>query len=1296
MKRLKDLARRARNRIRMLVSPVPGAALVEAAENQPAPVTSEVWVHNSFQLLLGRKVDAATVSTRVTLSKIEQIKRLASSSEFARVSVERFLNGPEPGNESDGVDRAFVDDAVAAILGTAAGAGRAAGDETVAWRYAIELVLQALRRKSGKAAGWLDRQVLASHPALAGLDQDLAAIDETDALVEAGDLFDAFIVAGRRVKAGSAALLTRYLMLHYHLCWDLLSLSQLLRAEGENLPAELRAAFERAVVSAFTQDNLDGADEFALPVGAYLPAAYAPLRARPKDLAGLGARFSNWSMLKRFDRAQDNAAPARPSPLILLMPEAAAKQMLSSEAAALARADAHVFVYGDGAAPAIGVEAPGVAVTPVPTISGARAAIERAGAGGVLVAVDEAAALPLAAIARLPALAAADDVIAISRETLEIHPGLVSLSDLAGRSLHVIGFAAADPDAFFKAVDAASSPGASARRLKGERIVAVDNVAIRRIDRLHEALLVSLDADEGAAKKRGEGDNVAHIVCARRDLTAGALAERIEGCVREKNLSPSYPVLFEVDSVEYHPHYIDFLLKMRRANGLTPVSAVSFAGEKGGLAVRRRFAPGAPAMTQVGLLGFSCLSADEALRALRARPHAKAANFFFEFDRPAAVPDFGQALTLNADSYVSEAAAALAKQSQEACSVFAHAHKSVVASIESVSAIERHAFYFAFVRYKQRAELAISRFAAGDWTKLGAVQALLGADFLSVLSSEIDRDVVRRFLKEAFAQTFFLRALDTPEFERLVHYALQYGVQAECGQAAMLSAEDVVIDNPQKARSFFQLLNVSVSPEEFQAALMKVALAAATGRRTLRVARNVADVLVSYATPYTAMIFLRKLVTRNEDQLMELIPTLQKLLPMIRGDMRRELGLASSILKKVEGAAMSPPRLRLHAALAGGDRRGVIKILEEITAFNHDILKIIDSIRSYSAELAELKISSADWPYPLHTSRKDALKIACAIRDVKVIDAMYDQISDADMRVMADVARGSFAELNSLYRGWADEIGAAPVVFEGDSIAGLFRSVQKSPPRRKSPDEYALVSVIMSVYNGEQDLLTLSIESLFAQSHQNFEVFLIDDASDREFSALYREIASRDPRIHYHCMPVNLGPYIGRNFALATARGDFIAIQDADDYAHPDRFAIQLDAFLQNPYLKAVTSSNLRFDRSASLQFEHGMKLRGDGTMATMFRAGIFSDIGFFAKVRSRGDVEYRERIVKAFGPNAFRMLDCPLQFCYAAPTTLSQSVARERTQHLADFRTMFEAQLWRPLERAPFGDLGIPTLLRP
>ena len=118
------------------------------------------------------------------------------------------------------------------------------------------------------------------------------------------------------------------------------------------------------------------------------------------------------------------------------------------------------------------------------------------------------------------------------------------------------------------------------------------------------------------------------------------------------------------------------------------------------------------------------------------------------------------------------------------------------------------------------------------------------------------------------------------------------------------------------------------------------------------------------------------------------------------------------------------------------------------------------------------------------------------------------------------------------------------------------------------------ISVLLPAYNAERYVLQ-SVQSVLAQTEEDFELLVVDDCSTDGTRAILAGIA--DPRLRILDNPCNLGVVGSLNRAMAEARGRYIARIDADDYCTPTRFARQKQ-FLnanQNAVLVATEMSVL-------------------------------------------------------------------------------------------------------------------------
>jgi len=102
-----------------------------------------------------------------------------------------------------------------------------------------------------------------------------------------------------------------------------------------------------------------------------------------------------------------------------------------------------------------------------------------------------------------------------------------------------------------------------------------------------------------------------------------------------------------------------------------------------------------------------------------------------------------------------------------------------------------------------------------------------------------------------------------------------------------------------------------------------------------------------------------------------------------------------------------------------------------------------------------------------------------------------------------------------------------------------------------------LVSIIMPAYNCEQ-YIEIAIRSVMQQTHESWELLIIDDCSADSTYSIVQSIAQEDSRIRCTRNSTNMGVAKTRNRGLDWAQGDFVAFLDSDDLWHPEKLAVQL------------------------------------------------------------------------------------------------------------------------------------------
>ena len=95
-------------------------------------------------------------------------------------------------------------------------------------------------------------------------------------------------------------------------------------------------------------------------------------------------------------------------------------------------------------------------------------------------------------------------------------------------------------------------------------------------------------------------------------------------------------------------------------------------------------------------------------------------------------------------------------------------------------------------------------------------------------------------------------------------------------------------------------------------------------------------------------------------------------------------------------------------------------------------------------------------------------------------------------------------------------------------------------------------TIIIPAWNAAR-FIEGALSSACAQTERRIEVLVVDDCSTDDTADLVRAFAARDPRVRLLRTPKNGGPSAACNVGFAAARGEWIAILDADDTLEPER-----------------------------------------------------------------------------------------------------------------------------------------------
>ncbi|NEX46598.1 glycosyltransferase family 2 protein [Pseudotabrizicola algicola] len=241
-----------------------------------------------------------------------------------------------------------------------------------------------------------------------------------------------------------------------------------------------------------------------------------------------------------------------------------------------------------------------------------------------------------------------------------------------------------------------------------------------------------------------------------------------------------------------------------------------------------------------------------------------------------------------------------------------------------------------------------------------------------------------------------------------------------------------------------------------------------------------------------------------------------------------------------------------------------------------------------------------------------------------------------------------------------------------------------------------LVTVVMPARNAAATIDT-ALASLVAQSWRRLEVLVVENGSDDDTAARVARWSQRDARVRLVAGRRGAGAYAARNLGLEHAAGEIIALQDADDWSHPDRLARQMQALMAGSHLAACLSHWVRVtpDLCPSL-WRPDVRPVHVNLSSIMLRREVIDRIGPWDQVRAGADTEFVARLRHVCGGSGVHLLmpDVPLAFGRIGAASLTQASETGLTGPGAAARAAYiaaAAQWHRSAETPRLPEPGMP-----
>jgi len=181
-----------------------------------------------------------------------------------------------------------------------------------------------------------------------------------------------------------------------------------------------------------------------------------------------------------------------------------------------------------------------------------------------------------------------------------------------------------------------------------------------------------------------------------------------------------------------------------------------------------------------------------------------------------------------------------------------------------------------------------------------------------------------------------------------------------------------------------------------------------------------------------------------------------------------------------------------------------------------------------------------------------------------------------------------------------------------------------------------LVSIIIPTFN-RAHVITETLDSILAQTYQNWECIIVDDASTDNTDDVVAEYVNKDKRFKYYHRPKERlkGGNAARNYGFEVSRGEYIQWFDSDDLMHLNKIEIKIEKLLSTN-VDFVISKTQNFEKNGfQSPYKYSVEENGFNlflflirhihwyTYDCLLKRSLASQTNYFEKMKSWQDYYY-------------------------------------------------------------------------
>lgn len=151
-------------------------------------------------------------------------------------------------------------------------------------------------------------------------------------------------------------------------------------------------------------------------------------------------------------------------------------------------------------------------------------------------------------------------------------------------------------------------------------------------------------------------------------------------------------------------------------------------------------------------------------------------------------------------------------------------------------------------------------------------------------------------------------------------------------------------------------------------------------------------------------------------------------------------------------------------------------------------------------------------------------------------------------------------------------------------------------------------SIIVPAYN-TGEAIPRCIDSILAQSFDNWELIIVDDGSKDDTPAIIDEYAKNDGRIRAIHIP-NGGVSNARNVGIDNAKGKYVMFVDSDDWIEPD-YLLQVERYMDDDADVYMLGITLDYTQEGATVYS---EIKGAPVYRHILSEHLYNQVGYLIK----------------------------------------------------------------------------------